>query len=99
MNHYFVLKKNMGRALGMHTAISTIKRNRKMIDIPFGKALVPVEAIEEMSCKGCFFNDIDAVIQRENGGCSTLCVNIICDSHIFKLVDYPEEGENVEKET
>jgi hypothetical protein len=56
-----------------------------MIDIPIGKALVPVEGA---ACKGCIF---------DNRG----CLNMACraDSRadgktvIFKLVDWPAKEE------
>jgi len=67
----------------------------KSIYIPIGKSLVPVESKKGI-CAGCYFNTPE--FQNDYGECA---VNIYCNDYeredgknvIFKLVDYPAEGE------
>ncbi|MDR0476218.1 MAG: hypothetical protein LBH43_21450 [Treponema sp.] len=62
-----------------------------MIDIPLGKALVPVEIdLQESSCPACYFYQIRNCYKK------TLCGQKNREDGknvIFRLVDYPEKGE------
>ena len=68
------------------------QKERGMIDIPIGKALV---AVENPTCIGCLFGKGIFLIRKDNNGCH----DINCSSsdrkdgkdEIFKLVDYPTE--------
>ena len=58
-----------------------------MIDIPTGKALMPVEADVDSDCSGCIFND-------DNDFCTKLFVCFDMGRKdgknvIFKLTDWP----------
>jgi hypothetical protein len=61
-----------------------------MIDIPLGKALVPVEADDESDCDGCIYG---------NDNCNGMIFHCYAGNRkdgknvIFKLVDWPKEKE------
>ena len=61
-----------------------------MIDIPIGKALVPVES--ENSCVGCILEGIDISCVDHGAVCQEINRKD-GKSVIFKLVDYPGEQE------
>jgi hypothetical protein len=66
-----------------------------MIDIPIGKALVPVKGNK---CMECFF--YDDKMENANEKDLSLCCNLDCAEEdredgvdvIFKLVDWPAKG-------